>query len=226
MWVRADARNGYSCEYEVYVGKSAEGREHGLGGSVMKKKLSQRLSGKNYHIFCDNYFTSSGLLQDLMKNQIYCCGTTNLTRVGFPEDLKSVTLERGVVATAWRDKRVVTMLSTLCSPDDTQIFKRREKDGSFIQVPCPQAIMIYNKYMGGVDKGDQMKQYYRVRLKSRKNYKYLFWYAFEVAVANSYILTKFSPNTSLLPSQRNLKKFRLTLAEKLIGTYCSKKRAG
>ena len=66
MWVRADARNGYCCEYEVYVGKSAEGREHGLGGSVVKK----RLSGKNYHIFCDNYFTSSGLLQDLMKKQI------------------------------------------------------------------------------------------------------------------------------------------------------------
>lgn len=83
----------------------------------------------------------------------------------------------------------------------------------------------YNRYMGGVDKGDQLRGYYVVRLKSM-NYRYIFWFLFDVSVTNAYILSTYAPTTSVSKSQQNLKCFRLKLARQLIGTYQSRKHPG
>ena len=52
--------------------------------------------------------------------------------------------------------------------------------------------------MGGVDRGDQLRGYYHVRLKCVKNYKYIFWFLFEVAVTNAYILTHYTVATDII----------------------------
>ena len=78
---------------------------------------------------------------------------------------------------------------------------------------------------GGVDKGDQLRGYYKVRLKSIKNYKYIFWFLFDVCITNAYILSRYNVN-SQQPLPQSLKNFRLKLATQLIGTYKSRKRAG
>ena len=78
------------------------------------------------------------------------------------------------MATVWKDKKNVEMLSTMCDPKKTVSVERRQKDGSKITVSCPDAVVQYNKYMGGVDKGDQLRHYYRIRMKCVKNYKYIF----------------------------------------------------
>ena len=49
--------------------------------------------------------------------------------------------------------------------------------------------------MGGVDRGDQLRQYYHVRVKSCKSYKYIFWFLFEVCILNSYILSRYTQCT-------------------------------
>ena len=62
---------------------------------------------------------------------------------------ESVTVQKGKVsATAWLDRKVVTIMSTNCQPDDFGIILRRIQDGSRIPVPCPQSIILYNTYMG------------------------------------------------------------------------------
>ena len=63
-------------------------------------------------------------------------------------------------------------------------------------VPCPDAVVVYNKFMGGVDKGDQLQHYYRIRTKCVKNYKQIFWFTI------AHILSHFSPVTT---SERSLK---------------------
>ena len=90
---------------------------------------------------------------------------------------------------------------------------------------CPQSMKLYNQFMGGVDHNDQLRGYYNVRLKCKKFYTYIFWFLFDVAVTNSYILfIHFNAN----PQTRvpDLKTYRVELVKSLIADYCSRKRRG
>ena len=87
----------------------------------------------------------------------------------------------------------------------------------------PQAIVDYNQHMGGVYRGDQYRKYYQVQMKSRKSYRYIFWFLFEISVLNSFVLHRYSPCTSKI---LNYLDFRVQLAKELIGNYCSRKTVG
>ena len=53
--------------------------------------------------------------------------------------------------------------------------------------------------MGGVDRGNQLRQYYHVRFKSHKLYKYVFWFLFDVSITNSYdLFHNYRPQTTRL----------------------------
>ena len=73
VWVLADSRNGYFHTLQVYTGKEGSGEKQ-LGQRVVKD-LTRLLKGKNHHVFFDNFFTSEELLQDLLKDDIFACGT-------------------------------------------------------------------------------------------------------------------------------------------------------
>ena len=235
VWVRADSWNGYFCEFEVYTGKADTTTDHGLGERVVHK-LTSNISGLNHQVFCDRFFTSIDLFSSLLQQKVYACGTILTTRRNFPVDLRGVSLEKGkflfrqtgsIVATVWMDKKIVSALSTMSDPDISHPVKRKQKDGSTLMVDCPSSIVAYNKYMGGVDRGDQLRSYYHVRLKSRKFYKYVFWFLFDVVVTNSYVLSRYAITTNPAPiSKQSLKNFRLKLASQLIGSYCSRVRLG
>ena len=196
-----------------------------MGARVVHKKCTV-LHGGNYQVFCNNFFTTCFLFGYLLKQKIYAYGTARMDRRGFPETLKGVVLpERGkhvscqrgnLVATVWQDKKAVKVLSTMSDPVQSKSVEMR-------QVPCPDAVVQYNKFMGGVDKGDQLRPYYCFRLKFGKNYKYTFWSLLDVAITNAHILSRFSPTTTTL---KPLKTFRLHLPEQLIGSYHSRKRVG
>ena len=136
---------------------------------------------------------------------------------------ESKTLQRGKVsASVWMDNKLVTVMSTNTQPTATGSVLRRQRDGSRTSVPCPEAVISYNSSMGGVDRGDQLRGYYNCRTKSRKFYKYIFYFLLDVSITNAFILWKnFGSATGM-----TLKEFRLRLAEQLIGDYCSRRRAG
>ncbi len=73
-----------------------------------------------------------------------------------------------------------------------------------------------------MDHNDQLRGYYHVRLKCRKYYKYLFWFLFDVAITNSFILCCSHTDKRM----DSIKDFRVTLAKELIGDYYSRKRPG
>ena len=94
----------------------------------------------------------------------------------------------------------------------------QQSDGRKEEVECPLALMSYNKYMGGVDRGDQLRGYYRCMVKSRKFYKYIFYFLIDVAVTNAFILHQgWSGSSNEIP----IKKFRIELAKEIIGGYCT-----
>ena len=136
-----------------------------------------------------------------------------------------MTVQEGkVVASAWLDRKVVMVMSTNTQPESMGTVHRRQKDGSRQEVPCPEAIINYNKYMGGVDRGEQLRGYYRCRVKSRKFYKYIFYFLLDVAITNAYVLySGWSPRPQAV---KCIKTYRMKLAHELIGDYCTRRRAG
>ena len=128
-----------------------------------------------------------------------------------------------MTASSWMDNKIVTVMSTTSQPSATGTVLRRQKNGTRLSVPCPEAILTYNQYMGGVDRGDQLRGYYSCKVKSRKFYKYIFYFLLDVSITNAYILYK---NFCSSPTFNNMKKFRLQLARELIGEYTSRRRAG
>ena len=68
----------------------------------------------------------------------------------------------------------------------------------------------------------RLRGYYSVRLKGRKCYKYLWWFLFDIAITNAYILSKHYFNLTI----RSVKMFRTDLAKQLIGNFNNQKRPG
>jgi hypothetical protein len=237
VWAMSDAVNGYMSEFEVYTGRKANAVEKNLGANVVKT-LTKPYINTYRHIYIDNFFTSIGLLIDLLKCGLYACGTVRTNRKGFPGQLKTLAKkglgERGrsqtfqhecLSATVWQDNKPVPVVATNSDPTISTEVLRKNKDGSRVAVTCPQSMKLYNQFMGGVDHNDQLRGYYNVRLKCRKFYKYIFWFLFDVAVTNSYILFN---HFNADPQTRvpDLKTYRVELAKSLIADYCSRKRRG
>ena len=197
VWVRSDSHNGYVCEFECYTGRKGQTSEVGLGGLVVTR-LTRDLVGKSYLIFLDNFFSSVSLYHHLLSENIYCTGTLLSTRCNFPPDLKDVAKHvlatRGDVVTrqdgnvcvcVWQDTRLVTFISS-----GHKSIRRKRVDGSMINVECPDSIVDY-KYMGGVDREDQLRKYYHVHVKSSHTSTY--FGLFLKCVLNSFILRCYSP---------------------------------
>ena len=110
---------------------------------------------------------------------------------------------------------------TNTQPSSKSSVLQRQKDATRTPVSCPESILLYNMYMGGVDRGDQLRGYYSCRTKSRKFYSYVFLY--DMAITNAYILQK---NFCPVNVHKNIKQFRLQLVHELMGDYCSRRRAG
>ena len=196
-------------------------------------ELTEQYRGKAYRIFCDNFFSSPKLFRTLHSYSLYTCGTVRQNRLDFPIDLRGMTLQVGeaqfrqsdcLTAVVWQDKRPVHVISTLSQPGAIEPVVRRQRDGSRVQVMCPSAIATYVKHMAGVDVGDQLRKYYSVRLKCTKNYKYVFWFLFDVCIVNAFILSGLVPASNVSLEQGRLKNFRVRLAKALVGDYNSRQR--
>ena len=92
------------------------------------------------------------------------------------------------MVTLWKDNKVVPVMSTDSQPLFWGFVQRRLQDGHRVDVECPESMVLYNRYMGGVDRNHQLRKYYHVSLKGRKFYRYIFWFLLKVSITNSYIL--------------------------------------
>ena len=72
--------------------------------------------------------------------------------------------------------------------------RRRGKDQSgqfqLIDLPLPSSIKAYNKFMGGVDKSDQLISYHRVLRQTKKYWRTIFYHLLEICATNAAVLKK------------------------------------
>ena len=203
VWVVAESNNGYFLDVDVYAGWPFDGvtTEHGLGPKIVLQ-LTEPYRHKNYRVFCDNYVTSPGLFDELLQHGIYACGTVQSNRHEFPSNLTGLQLERGshrflqrgsLSALVGQDKRLVSVLSTLTTPEDGVFIQWKEKDGTRTTLSCPTTITTHNRHMAGVDKGDKLQRYYRMKF---MNYNF---FLLDTAIINAYILySKYSTTPKVL----------------------------
>ena len=121
-----------------------------------------------------------------------------------------------MVASAWRDNK----MGTNVQPTSTGSVQRKQHDGTAISVTFPESIILY-KFMGDVNRGDQLLGYYRCRVKSWKFYKYIYFFPLD-ASTNSFVLYK----TRRQEQHMKCKQFILELASLLIGDYCNQRWPG
>ena len=84
IWMTADSQNGYVKNFSVYLGKEANVPSvNGLGYDVALKMASPFLK-KHRHIFFNNFFASTKLMEDLLAQDTYACGTVRSNRKKLP----------------------------------------------------------------------------------------------------------------------------------------------
>ena len=85
LWVLADNSNGYTVDFDVYIGRAAGQNvsENGLGYDVVLK-LMQRFLEQAYHLFVDNFYTSVTPFKILFTEGVPATGTIMETRRDFP----------------------------------------------------------------------------------------------------------------------------------------------
>ena len=223
VWMAADSSNGYVLNFDVYLGKEGTHRRiYGLGYDVTK--LIRPFMNKNHHVYFDNFFSSTTLLEHLEANKTYACATVRCNRKDLPRCAKEklrpgqkvVSQKGNVMFTKWHDKWDVSVLSTNnCNTLSADIVVNRNNDQ---QVTKPAVVDMYNKNMGGVDLADQLRQYYSVGRSSRRWYRYIFWFLVDLSICNSFILFN---NYRLGQGQGKVKQlnFRINLAKQLIGGF-------
>lgn len=221
-WVMADSRSSYVHEVDIYTGKSEfSGVETDLGMKVVLD-ISKKLP-PGHILFFDNYFTCLQLMIELTKRGIGAVGTLRRDRKGVPRSFYSLKMlkheskclqhkiYKNIKAINWRDAKPVYCMSNCVDYHNTEVSKYSRRSKSMLKVKKPEALAVYNIYMHGVDKVDQLASYYSFTRKSLKWWKKVFFYLIEISISNSYVLYLQNKGEKTL----SRKAYRLKLIDKL-----------
>ncbi|KAJ8951408.1 hypothetical protein NQ314_007679 [Rhamnusium bicolor] len=168
-----------------------------------------------HSIYMDNFYNSYDLAIKLLDRQTYYTGTLRVDRKHTPQEVKSQKLKagetiarysNGVLVGKWRDKRDVAYISTEFT---NEMVTYRDKIERERQKSLP--IYMYNKYMGGVDRQDQLMSYYPCERKTLRWYKKILFHILQMLLLNLYLLFKKFTN-----SRMSIYDFRLQIVGGLV----------
>lgn len=181
------------------------------------KELSQSVLHKGHTLYLDNWYSSPKLFKTLINSKTNVVGTVRSNRKNMPKDFCKVKLKKseyrmrscnGILALKWKDKRDVYILS---SKHETAEMTEPDKN-RFNCTSKPKCVIEYNKGMIGIDRQDQMLACFPVMRKCMKGYRKVFFYLFDIALFNSYILFN-KINTS---KKQTYAEYRIEIAESLL----------
>ena len=218
IYMHAYTTHIHDCNH-IFSGKDDSldiaGRNH---THAVVMKLVEKLEGKGHHVYTD----SPAHFLELRQHGFGACGTVRVNRQGMPPEIKAnlargaictVAIDESMVAQKWADKRQVPMLSTV--HDDSMVTKVRRtrlaEGGREIRKPA--MVKEYNKYMGGVDKSDQLLSYYGFAHRTVKWWRRTLFHLLDLAVVNAYVIYTGMSHTG---RQLTHEQFRIELAKGLL----------
>ncbi|KAK2720891.1 hypothetical protein QYM36_004694 [Artemia franciscana] len=225
--------DGRVLSFEIYQGKKTnmaeEYKSFGLGAGMVLN-LAGRLQLVEFtKLYFDNFFTSLALLERLSEMGLYGTGTIRSNRLqGARLETDSDMKKRGrgsfceVVASSgdtclvkWMDNRSVILASNMIGSGAVNKVRRWCKQTkAYLQVDQPQVVSLYNQYMGGVDKMDQMLSYYRTFIRSKKWTMRLIFHMVDLSICNSW-LEYVADRKAKAERSMDLLSFRMEIAEAL-----------
>ena len=244
FWARCDGRTAYMSDFQLYSGKRDRTPfqiQYGLGYRVVHE-MTRDLVGLNHCVYFDRYFSSVGLLEHLLSDHIYACGTMMTNRKDAPpamkmtkQQLKRRLPKRGdtmsfqknnVTVTAWNDNNIVVVAHSCLSDPGEMVTCERQVGRQTLTVQQPHAIHRYNQHMNGVDVHDQLRKKYAASRASKKFWKYILWFVVDCCRVNAWIVYKLASTRQVGKRKRYVQKdFILELGKELVNEFSSRKRA-
>lgn len=224
--------------FEIYTGRidAVPGEpDIGASGNIVLKLLQMIQPGLNHLLFCDNWFTSLKLFSSLSKNDVHCLGTVRANQLqGCPlpsvaslkkkgrgsfEEFETVVDATKLIALKWYGNRAVTTLSTFAGAEPiTSVGRWEHSKKMTLQVDCPSAVSIYNKFMGSVDQLDALTAYYRIHIRSKKFYLKIFFHFIDMVVVVAWLLYRRDSVALGVPTKQRIDvlKFKFYIATCLL----------
>ena len=101
-----------------------------------------------------------------------------------------------MLAVKFKDTTFFQMLSSVHSVNEVEI--GHNDHGTSLLITKPEIVHDYNKFMGAVDRCDQMVAYSCFRRRTMKWWETVFFHLFSLTMTNSYILYKESTQSPVL----------------------------
>uniref|UniRef100_H2Y7T8 PiggyBac transposable element-derived protein domain-containing protein n=1 Tax=Ciona savignyi TaxID=51511 RepID=H2Y7T8_CIOSA len=206
VFVLASA-SGIVLDFEMYQGertfssKQFMGKKAGQGvGAILR--LSESLSS-GHRLFCDRFFTTIELIQELQKRGIYMTGTVakrHILSLNFSSDKAMKDQGRGASEQVvsgddcsvikWYDNKPIFIASSIFGVEPNVVQRWSKKDKQYVRVSRPAAIGAYNKSMGGVDMCDRLISYHRISSRTQKWPVRCMMHFTDLALSNCWLLFK------------------------------------
>ncbi|XP_043465716.1 piggyBac transposable element-derived protein 1-like [Leptopilina heterotoma] len=206
-----------------------------LGSCVVLGLLQNLLSSVvprnivKYHLYFDNFFTSSDLLVHLKNVGLRATGTVRANRMQEKSTISNKAVRgtfiakheknSGVNYITVKDSKQVSILSTLAGVTPMSSVRRySSEEKRKIDISFPNAITQYNKFMGGVDLHDAHCSNLMSCIRSKK-YTWVIWLRLiQASITNATVLK----NLVTKDKKIGTKDIGLEIAE----TYLKKSSAG
>lgn len=154
-YMLCESKSGYLWKIIIYTGKGTicniDGQQLAFSTKIVLS-LMEELLGKGYCLTVDNFYTSPELADILISQHTDVYGTVKLSRKEIPNELKKkelkkrkvkkgdiVGFQRGkITVMAWKDKKIVSLLSSIHTVNMVEIEKKGEKKMR------PECVVAYN----------------------------------------------------------------------------------
>ena len=204
----------------------------------MVRDLTATLEGDNHEVYMDNFFSSVNLFEERLQKSVLCCGTLRTNRKGCPEVLKgkkvvrkqgeTKTMQKGRSADCIRlvrqeaDNLPVYLCRSNRSGNREETMSRRHSERCQLSWRCYEVQREHGR--SGSSRSNAHSLPIIPSRKSRKWWKYIFWFLFDTALVNALICISESPNhVTKTRSGKVLKRtqleFRENFARQLISNY-------
>ena len=235
IWCCSCSCCGYLCTFQVYHGAP---RDLVTGRKVPERGLAKRVVGNlvapfvgvNHVLYCDHFYSSGPLVDSLARDRIFFVGTIKKNAKGFPAVLKNAKPPKGSYLSetvegksyfVFHDRREVCFVTNIFPERMDTPVARLQPEGVLRYQSVPPLLPAYNKFMGGVDRTDQLRKTYGFDRKSKRYWLRLFFQFFDYAVNNAYLLYKHGCIArNICP--KDLLGFRLELVHVLLKVVGSK----